>query len=238
MELVDEHDDLAVGGGDLLQHGLEALLELAAELGTGDERAEVQRDDALAFKSLRDVAAYDTLGQALGDGRLTDARLADQHRIVFRAARENLDDAANFFVAADHRVELAGACELREITAVLLERLVGRFWVLVGDALVAADLRQRLHRAVAVDVVATQERFGGRSLDREDAEEEMLGADVLVTELPRLGLGGLERAAKAGADDRVRADLELGRAFDKGEDLARNLRGIQLHALEHLWDDA
>ena len=43
VELVDEQDDLALGVLDLLEDGLEPLLELAAELGAGDERAEVER---------------------------------------------------------------------------------------------------------------------------------------------------------------------------------------------------
>ena len=47
VQLVDEEDDLAVGVLDLLEHGLEALLELAAELGAGDERAQVEGHDRL-----------------------------------------------------------------------------------------------------------------------------------------------------------------------------------------------
>ena len=44
VQLVDEQDHPALGVLDLLEHGLEALLELAAELGAGDDRAEVERD--------------------------------------------------------------------------------------------------------------------------------------------------------------------------------------------------
>ena len=43
VELVDEQDDLALRVLDLLEDGLEALLELAAELGPGDQRAEIER---------------------------------------------------------------------------------------------------------------------------------------------------------------------------------------------------
>ena len=51
-------------------------------------------------------------------------------------------DAADFLVAADHRVELALARQLGQVAAVAGERLVGGFRVLRGDALVAAHLRQ------------------------------------------------------------------------------------------------
>ena len=84
MQLVDEQDDLALGVLDLLEDGLQALLELAAELGAGDERAEVERDDPLVLEALGHVAADDPLGEALDDGRLADAGLADEDRVVLR----------------------------------------------------------------------------------------------------------------------------------------------------------
>ena len=107
VQLVDEQDDLAVGVLDLLEDGLEPLLELAAELGARDQRAEVERDDALVLEALGHVAAHDALGEPLDDGRLADARLADQHRVVLRPTGQDLDDAADLLVAADDRVELA-----------------------------------------------------------------------------------------------------------------------------------
>ena len=93
VQLVDEQDDLALGVLDLLQDGLEPLLELAAVLGAGDERAQVECDDALVLQALGHVAAHDALGQALDDGRLADARLADQDGVVLGPPRQHLDDA-------------------------------------------------------------------------------------------------------------------------------------------------
>ena len=43
VHLVDEGDHLALGVGDLLEHCLEALLELAAVLRAGHHRAQVER---------------------------------------------------------------------------------------------------------------------------------------------------------------------------------------------------
>jgi len=41
VQLVDEQDDVAAGA-DLLQHLLQALLEVTAVAAAGDERAEVE----------------------------------------------------------------------------------------------------------------------------------------------------------------------------------------------------
>ncbi len=149
VQLVDEQDDLARRILHLLEHRLEPLLELAAVLGPGDQRAHVERDDPLVLQPLRHVAADDALRQALHDGGLAHAGLADQHRVVLGAPGEHLDHAADLLVAADHRVELACGRQLRQVAAVAFQRLVGRLGVLRGDALVAAHFTQRLHQAVA-----------------------------------------------------------------------------------------
>jgi hypothetical protein len=49
VELVDEQDDLTFAVPDLLEDGLDSFLELAAEPRAGDERAQVQRHDALVL---------------------------------------------------------------------------------------------------------------------------------------------------------------------------------------------
>ena len=138
VQLVDEGDDLPLGVGDLLQDGLEPLLELAAVLGAGHHRGQVQRHEALALQALRDVAGDDPLGQALDDRGLADAGLADQHRVVLGAAGQHLDDAADLGVPADDRVDLAVAGPLGEVDGVLLQRLEGALRVGRGDLAVAA----------------------------------------------------------------------------------------------------
>ena len=124
VELVDEQDDLAIAVLDLLEDGLQPLLELAAELGAGDQCAEIERDDALVLEALRDVAADDPLGETLDDGRLADSRLADEDRVVLRPAGQDLDDPADLVVPTDDGIQLARPRFAGEIAAVLLERLV------------------------------------------------------------------------------------------------------------------
>ena len=109
--------------GDLVDHRLQALLELAAVLRAGDHPAEVERDDALAGQRLGDLVADDPLGDALDDRGLADAGLAEQHRVVLRPAREDLDRLLDLVGPADHGIELALAGLLREVAAELLERL-------------------------------------------------------------------------------------------------------------------
>ncbi len=120
VQLVDEEDGV-VGAAQLLDDLLEPLLELAAVLRAGHERADVEGEDALVGEGLGDVAADDAMGQALRDGRLADAGLADEGRVVLAAPREDLDDALDLLLATDDRVELARARGLGQVDAQLVD---------------------------------------------------------------------------------------------------------------------
>ncbi len=117
---------------DLGQDRLQPLLELAAVLRAREQGADVERPHPLALQSFWNVAGDDPLREALGDRRLADAGVADQHRVVLRPAREHLDHAADLLVAADDRVELSLLGELRQVAAELLERLVGALGILAS----------------------------------------------------------------------------------------------------------
>ena len=132
-----------VGLADLGQHRLQPLLELAAVLGAGQQRAHVQRPHAAVLQALGHVTRGDALGQALDDRGLADAGLADQHRVVLGAAGEHLDHPAHLLVAPDHRIELAALGQLGEVAAELLERRVVALGVGRGGALAAAHVGQR-----------------------------------------------------------------------------------------------
>ena len=101
--------------GDLLHHLRQALLELAAVLRARHERGQVERVDLLVLQELGDLVRGDAGCEALDDGGLADAGLADQDRVVLRAAREDLHHALDLGLAPDDGVELALGRELRQL---------------------------------------------------------------------------------------------------------------------------
>ena len=122
VHLVNKQDDV-VGLGRLLDHVLEALLKLATILGTRHEARQVERPDILVHEVLGHVAGCNLLSQTLDDGRLTHAGVAQNERVVLGAARKNFHHTLDFLFAANHRIELAVACLLREVGGELLERV-------------------------------------------------------------------------------------------------------------------
>ena len=240
MQLVDEQDRVA-GAAQLLDDLLEALLELAAVLGAGDERADVEGQDALVGERLRDVARDDALGEALGDGGLADARLADERRVVLGPARQDLDDPLDLLLAADDGIDLAGADGVRQVDAQLVDggRLAGALGLLGGRgrARLGQDADDLVADLVQVDAERLQDARGDALALADKSQQQVLRADVVVAQAAGFVDGQLDDALGARrqadlADDRAiaAADDELDRGADLGQ--------LDIHVLEHARSDA
>ena len=181
VQLVDEGDDPALGVLDLLEHGLEPLLELAAVLRPGDHRRQVEREHPASLEGVGHVAGDHALGQALDDGGLADAGLADEDRVVLRPPAQHLHDPADLGVATDDGVEPALLGCGGEVDGVLLERLVGRLGVLAGHPARATDGGERLPEA-GLGEADVGEHLLRAGLGAGHRDEQVLGGDVVVLE--------------------------------------------------------
>ncbi len=247
VELVDEQDDVAALG-DLLHHLLQALLELAAVLRAGDQRGQVERVDLLVLQQLGHLGVGDPLREALDDGGLADAGLADQHGVVLRAPREDLHDPLDLRLAPDARVELAFGGELGQVAAELVEQLRGLLALARGrpapepepppdwpwrrppgpgehaDDLVA-DL-------LGVGVEVEQDAGRDALVLAHQPEQDVLGADVVVAEAQRLAQRELEHLLGARRErDLPGGDLLAG--ADDAHDLRAHALDGDVEALEH-----
>ena len=236
VELVDEQDHLAVAVLDLLEDGLQALLELTPELRPGDQRTEVERDDPLVLEPLGDVAADDPLGQAFDDRGLADSGLADQDRVVLRPAAQHLDDSPDLLIATDDRVQAACPGLGGQVATVLLEGGVGALRVRRGDTLAAAHALERAEDGLAPGAVAL-EQAATVTTDLEHAEQEVLGRDVLVAEPAGLLLADLEDALRARVE-RQRAAPDPGALAEDAGELVAERREVDAEPAERLGRDA
>jgi hypothetical protein len=244
VHLVDEQDDVAAGA-DLLEHLLEALLEVTAVAAACRESAEVEGVDLLVLERLGHLALDDHLRQALDDRGLADTGLADEHRVVLRTTREHLHDALDLFLTSDDGVELAVASGLREVAAELVEHERGRRRALGGATgllrLLALVARQQLDDllAHAVEVGAElDQHLGGDALALADeAEQDVLGADVVVAELQGLAQRQLEDLLGARREGDVTGRRLLALPDDLLDLLAHRLEG-DAERLERLRRDA
>ena len=165
--------------------------------------AEVQRKQTLVPQRFRHVAVDDALGEAFNDRRLADARLADDDRIVLRAPREDLHDAADLLVPPDHRIDRSAACRFGKVARVLPERIVaGLGRGAVGGPALAQVVDGGIQRLRAGTGVG-QDAGGLRPLGERKREQQTFGGDVAVAGLLRDVLGGIEEPR------RLRREVEL-----------------------------
>ena len=84
MDLVDEQDRVLLLL-EMMQHGLQALLEVAAVLRSGKQRPHVERIDRVLRQDFRHFLVDDLLREPLGDRRLADTGLTHIQRVVLAA---------------------------------------------------------------------------------------------------------------------------------------------------------
>ena len=212
VQLVEEHDVAARIHRQLLQHGLQPLLEFAAIFGAGQQRGQVEHQHLLALQRFRHLAIDDALRQAFDDGGLADAGLADQHRVVLGAALQDLDRAADFVVAPDHRVELAFARARGEVERVFGERLALAFGFLRLHVFAAAHGLNRLLQRGLLHAVLLQQA-PGFALVVQRRQQEQLGGDVGVVALHRLLVGQVQQVVEVARNRHLAAlAFHLGQA--------------------------
>src|SRR2546425_836780 len=231
VQLVEEQDHV-LRLADLLHHGLQPLLELAAVLRAGHEGAEVELQEPLVHEHVGDVVRDDFLRETLDDGRLAHARLADEHRVVLRAPRQDLDDALDLLLAPDDGVELGLAGELREVARELVEHRRLRA-LLRPRVVLVAEQRQRL----LTDLVqAGAERLEDLGRDRlalfHEAQQQVLGPDVIVTELTCLFDGQFEDALVLSSEGNFTERERLAELSERALHLGLHGLEAQAQALE------
>ena len=120
VKLIDEQNHIR-RFFELVHHGFHALFELSAVFRAGHERRQIQGNHAFVKQDAAHFALHDAQGQALGDGRLAHAGLADQHRIVLLAAAQHLGHALDFLFATHDRIEFAFLGQFGQIAAEIVK---------------------------------------------------------------------------------------------------------------------
>jgi len=237
VNLIDKYDHL-ITLANLTDDRLEPLLELTAVLGSRHDGGKIKCGNTPILENLGHFVLDDPLRESLGNCRLTHTRLPDEYWIVFLAAAEHLDNAFNFCVAADDRVELVLPGHLREVAAELIE--IGRFALVffhpscfrVGGW--TEQLEDLFAHAFAIDAELGENLRRHSFTLPNQPEEQVFGAHVVVAEQPCLFDGQFQHAFRARGEgnfsDRERSPRALDHAFDGLLDLLE----IQIQLAEDL----
>ena len=106
VDLVDEEHRVGLFL-QRLQHGLDAVFEVAAVAGTRQQGAHIEREDFGIFEGVGYFAGHDLARQPFGEGGLADSRFAHKQRVVLATTTQHVNGAQDFFFAPHQRVESA-----------------------------------------------------------------------------------------------------------------------------------
>ncbi len=174
--------------------------------------------------------------QSLDNGGLSNAGLADEAGVVLGAAAEYLDDPLDLFAAPYHGVELSGARRRRQVHAQLVQCGCprGRANAGVGLRHILVEVAHRFGTHLfQADPQALQDAGSHALALPQQAEEQVLGADVVVVEAPCLIYGKLYHPLGA----RGEADLPAGGFLAAPDDVfdgAAHLLQVNAEAGQHL----
>ncbi len=215
MDFVDEQDGVA--RFEFLDDALQPLLELAAVHRARHQAAHVELQNALVVQRFGHLPIDDALGQPFDDGRLAHAGLTDEGRVVLGAPGQYLDDALDLRLAADDRVERVLLRQRGQVGRQLVDqgRLALLFllllrWPPLGRLLLAGAGLGRRHGAflqhsprlaanlLGADAELAQHVDGQPLILAGQAEEQVLGADVVLAHAPRFFDRVLQDALGAG----------------------------------------
>ena len=187
VQFVDEHDGVRIVD-QFFHDRLQPLFKLAAILRSGNDQRKIQNQNALVRQEGRNFAVDDALRKSFDNGGLSDAGIADQNRIVLGPAAEDLNDAIDFRIAADQRIENAVHRGLRQIARELAEQR--RFFRL--DQRLAVDNRssQFLADRVQTQSALVQDFRSNALLFAQNSQQQVLGADMAMIQ-PLRFFGGV-----------------------------------------------
>ena len=194
VRLVDEEDDGLRRRLDLVDHALQASLELPSHARARLQASEVEHHHLDVPEFFGNVTGGDAEREPLDESRLSDARLADDDRVVLPATAEDVNHLPHLGLAPEDGIERAGACALGEVAGELREGAPGsgpaRAWhgcrPCRGGLLGASgrELGKALPKVVRGDVLEARERTvhvrGGFDYE---PDEERAGPNALLAEL-------------------------------------------------------
>mmetsp|Transcript_45742 Transcript_45742/g.145763 ORF Transcript_45742/g.145763 Transcript_45742/m.145763 type:complete len:302 (+) Transcript_45742:1379-2284(+) len=214
VQLVYEENDPRVRN-HLLDHLLEALLELPAVLGVGDQHTHLQREEPLALQPGGHLLVHDHLREPLRQGRLAHARVAHEAGVALAPPYEDAQHAPHLLVAADTGVQLALArhgCEVH--------RALGEHGLLLGGPphglagphevllLVLGPVAELLLQGAGVLAQGRDHSLPSAALVPCDGRRDVEGGDGVIRGLEPRRMKDRERLRGAGGGGRGSAEAE------------------------------
>ena len=123
MQLIDKQNYISCLL-HFLHDAFDTLLKFTTVLCTGHHAGNIQRQDSFLLQMLRNRACGHPGCKSFHDSCFSHTRLADQARIIFSTAAQDLDQTLKFLHASDQRIQLAVCRAGRQIRGIRIKQCI------------------------------------------------------------------------------------------------------------------
>ena len=121
VRFIDEEDDLSSRRLHLVDQSLQPVFKLAFNSRARLQEGQVETVDLNPLQGRRHIAADQAIGKPLHHGRLSNARLTGENRIVLPPPHQDVDHLPHFNIAAQNRIDLPGLGVGSQVHRVLVQ---------------------------------------------------------------------------------------------------------------------
>ncbi len=121
MDFINKEDNILTLA-DFLHELLHAFFKLATDTSPLNQADHIKTDNLLALEFLWHISINDFLGKSFDYCGLTNTRFTDKNRIVLGTAVQNFDDANDFFVTTNNRINVSTTSNICDINSKFFEK--------------------------------------------------------------------------------------------------------------------
>ena len=180
MNLVNKEDNFSLAFLHLFQYSLQAILELTTIFCSCNQSPQIKSQNLLSIQGLWDISRDNTLCQSFNNCCLTDSWLTDKHWIIFGTATQYLNNTPHLIIPANHRIQFSLLGQISQIAGIFFQGLIFLLWILISDALTAADIGKRLQKLILADAFCFQHTCALGATFIQQGKKKMFLADILI----------------------------------------------------------
>ena len=127
VDFIDEENNGILGIFNFLENTLHTFFEFTAVFAARNQRTNIEREKTALSQVGRNIGIDNTASETFDNGGLTHTGLTDKHGVVLCASTENANDATDFLLSANYRVDLTLPSQGSHVNGELLQVLILSF---------------------------------------------------------------------------------------------------------------
>ena len=130
MKFIYKQDNLTVTLLYFIKNGFKPFLKFTSILGTCNKGSHIKGKHSLVFKSVRNIASYNSLCKSFNNGCFTYTGFTYKYRIILSLSRKNSYHISNLIITAYYRIHFLFFCLFHKVHTVFFKGFISCFRII------------------------------------------------------------------------------------------------------------